>query len=236
MHKRILAGLGALALGATMVLPVATSAKTKLPKLTTTHAIDEKGDANAIGVFNSEHKNTKRRVVSGTVTAVSSTSITVQVGSGSSDSNSNTNTTNSNSSSTVKTYTFTVDTNTKVIRKYKGTATINEVAVGDKVQVWGTALTNGTAKLIWDKSIWYAEVSGKVSNLNTTTSMFTFVVTMKGVQYTTTVKYDSMTTFLMKDGTTTTSAAVANGQTVKVRGAWNTVGSYLLAKRLVIMQ
>jgi hypothetical protein len=236
MYKRILVGFSALALVTTLVAPMATQAKSDkhLPKLVNPLSIDGKGDRDGIGRYNSENKNKKRRVVVGTVTAISATSITVQVGKGSDDSNKNSNGNSNTNTSKVKTYTFTIDANTKIIRKFKGTATVNEIAVGNFVQIWATSLTNGTAKLIWDKSIWYVEVRGVVSNLNTTTKMFTFTVTKDKVEYTTTVKYDDATTFLMKDGTAKTAADLANGQTVKVRGAWDTVGKFIMAKRIVI--
>ncbi len=237
MNKRFLLSLGALALTASVVVPSMVFAKTKvkLPKLSNPIAIDSKGDANAIGKYNSEVKNTKRHVVTGTVTAVSATSITVSVKTKLSDSTANANT-NTGTTVTTKSYTFTVNSSTKVIRKFKGTATINEVMVGDSVQVWNTALTNGAATLIWDKGIWSAEVTGTVSNLNTSGMAFTLTVTMKGIQYTTTVKMDSATTYVAKDGTVKAISDLVNGQTVKVRGSWNSVGNYMLAKRMVILK
>lgn len=237
MHKKLLVGIGAAALVVALGMPAVSQAKSKrLPMLPAPTAVDSKGDASAIGRYNSEQKNSKRKVVSGTVTAVSATSITVQVGIKSSDdSNKNTNTTsNTNATVTPKTYTFIINDATKIIRKHKAMATINEVAVGDMVQVWSTKLASGVATLIWDKSIWYAEVHGVVSNLNTTTGMFTFTVTKDKVEYSTTVKYDTMTKFLKKDGTVVTSASLANGQSLKVQGAWDSVGKFLLAKRIVI--
>ncbi len=224
--KKPLLGLSALAMVATMVLPLAASAKTE-HKLGNPDSI-EHSDSNTNGKFNSENHNTKRRHVTGRVTAVSATSITVSIGSGSTNSNGNSNT----NSTTVKTFTFKVDANTMVIRKFKGKSDISEVAVGDTVMVWADKLVGGTAKLIWDKSTWWVGIGGKVSNRNVTNKTFTLTITKNKIEFTTTVKTDSSTTF-WQGATAKTFADLTNGQKVAVRGSWDNVGKFILAGKVV---
>lgn len=187
--------------------------------------LDEKGDRNAIGKFNSNEANKKLVRFEGTVTVVSGTSVSVK---------------RADSEGTVTTRTFKVDTSTAVIRKFKGTASIGEVSVGDKVKVWATASTDGTAKLIWDKSIWWVEVRGIVSALNVADQTFSVTITRPepetGLSMTLTVpiKTTSGTTY----GTLTdpkTFSDLANGQTVKLRGSFSAIGKYVIAKRVSIL-
>lgn len=188
-------------------------------------AVDENGDRNAIGKFNSNEANKKLYRFEGAVTAVSDTSISVK---------------RANSNGTITTRTFIVTTSTAVIRKFRGTASIAEVAVGDKVKVWATAATDGTAKLIWDKSIWWVALKGTIADLNATDKTFNLVVSRKepetGLTMTLTVpiKTSDATTYWM--GTTAKAFTdLANGQTVNVRGSFNTVGKYVWAKKITIL-
>lgn len=230
MFKRMLVGFSALAIAATLIVPAITSAKekeTKKPKLTTTTAIDEHGDNNGLAKFKKHSENKKLKQVVGVVTAITgpvapSTEGTIVV-----------------KKSNGKSYTFTFDSSlttkyTTFLRKYKGTATWNEIMVGDAVHIFATKLEKGKAVIVWDKGIWYTEVGGVVSNLDSTTKSFTLTVTKNHIEYTTTVKYDAFTTFLMKDGTVKSATDLANGQTVKIRGSWDAVGKFLLGKRIVI--
>ncbi|MBI3573192.1 MAG: hypothetical protein HY092_03260 [Candidatus Kerfeldbacteria bacterium] len=223
--KKPLLSISALAMVAAMVVPLAVSAKI-------THQLGnpesiEHTDANTIGKFNSESHNTKRHHVTGKVTAVSATSITVAVGSASANSNGNGNT----NVGAPKTYTFVVDSHTVVIRKFKGKSSISEVMVGDMVMVWADKLSGGTAKLIWDKSIWWVGISGTISNLDATNKMFTLTIMKNKIEFTTTVKTDASTTFWQ--GTTAkTFSDLANGQKVTIRGSWDNIGKFLLARKV----
>lgn len=238
MHKRVYTGLSAVALAATLMAPTMSLAKEKeseshksmKPRLTSTVAIDGKGDNNGLAKFKKHSENRRLVQVTGKVTAVSATSITIERRSGEEIKNVN----GTRVVKPTKSYTFAITGTTSVLRKYKGTATINEVMLGDTVKIWGTKLVGGNALIIWDSSIWYAEVRGVVSNLNATAKAFTLTVTKDKVEYSTTVKFDDATTFLMSDGTAKTAADLANGQTIKVKGAWDSVGKFLFAKRIVI--
>lgn len=225
MRKPYLA-LGATALALSMALPLVAAAKDQHPQMGAPVAIDGKGDNNGLAKFKKHSENMRLKQVTGVVVSVTgpvdpSTEGTIVVKKGDG-----------------KSYTFTFDSTgpskyTTFLRKYKGTATWNEIMVGDAVHVFVTKLVGGKAIIVWDKGIWYAEVKGVVSNLNTTMA-FTLTATKNLIEYTTTVHYDAFTTFLMSDGTVKTAADLANGQTVKIKGAWDAVGKFLLAKRIVI--
>ncbi len=243
MVRKLLIGAGLLAMAAGMIAPVAAkSDKSKgnsQRQLANPVAVDGRGDANAIGKFNRNEGNKKLFKVNGRVTAVSASSITVQVSLANTNSNSNANgnsnanVSNVNAGVTLKSFTFSVDSNTAVIRKFKGTATIDEVAVGDHVRVWATKKTDGRAVLIWDKSIWWVHLKGVISNLDTTAKTFKLTVTIKGIDFTTNVKTNDTTTY-WQDTTAKTFSDLANGQTVLVKGSWNFVGKYVLTKKVFI--
>lgn len=227
MQKRYLK-LGAAALTLSMLLPLAAAAKDG-GKLKNPISIDARGDNNGLAKYKKHSENRRLKHVEGRVTAITAPvadpktdgTITVKKSNG-------------------KSYTFTFDSTsstkyTTFLRKYKGTASWNEIMVGDAVKVWATKLVGGRAVIVWDKGIWWTEIKGTVSNLNADTKSFTLTVTMKGVDFTTTVKVDDLTTYRMGD-VDKTFADLANGQKVKVRGSWNTVGNYLLAKRILILE
>lgn len=211
--RKFVYGAATLVTAAAMFLPAVSQAKT-LPRFSNPLAIDGKGDANAIGKFNKNNANAKLFHMSGKVTAVSATSITVVNG------------------SSPASHTFTVNSSTTVIRKFKGTASITEVMVNDQVSLWATK-DNGNALLVWDKSIWWAESRGVISNLNTTTGAFTLTITLKGVQYSTTVNTNSQTTYRM-GGVAKSLTNLANGDTVTVRGTWNSTLKVFLARKITI--
>lgn len=206
-------------------------------------ALDGKGDRNGIGLFKRLEENKMMVYANGKVTAVSATSITVAVRSKQAEVSAQTENTNSTSDDTVVTtnYTFAVDATTKVIRKFKGSASILEVAVGDKVKLWGTKFEGGVAKLIWDKSIWWGQIKGTVTDLNATNKTFKLVlkqkITESGLVKTVaaTVKTHDLTKYWLGD-VEKAFTDLANDQKVTVRGSWNSVGKYFLANRVTISQ
>lgn len=190
-------------------------------KASESQALDGKGDNNGVRAWNRFALDNAYVFVKGTVTAVSPTSISVSVNHHSED----------GLTTLTTVYTFSVDTNTKVIRKFKGSAAINQVQVGDMVSIWGSDLTGGHARLIWDQSIWWVSLHGTISNLNTATNTFTLSFTSHGIIVSTTIKTDSLTV-IMADGTPKTFADLANGQRVEVRGTWDAVNLWVLAKKI----
>lgn len=188
-------------------------------------AVDERGDSNAIGKFNSSEANVGFVRFVGTVTEVSASSISVERA-------------NSQGDPTIRT--FIVNAETKVIRKFKSSASINEVVIGDRVKVWASSLTDGTAKLIWDKGIWWVALRGTISDVNTTDESFTLTVRRKEPEtkltmtMTVPVTTSDRTTYWM-DSASTSFSDLTNGQTVRIRGTFNAVGRYILANRVTVL-
>lgn len=184
-------------------------------------ALDGKGDSNAIGKFKSAKENKKYKSANGVVSAVSDTSISITKG--------------------EKTYTFIVDEKTTVLRKFKGKATIGEITLGDTVSIWATAKTDGTAKIIWDRSIWRISLKGTVSGLDTAAGTFNVVIQKKephtGLFMTLTVpvQTNSATTYFIGD-TAAAFTDLVDGQTVTVRGTWNIEGKYEIASKVTIAE
>lgn len=194
-------------------------------------ALDHEAKPNELGLFNRQERKIKDHTLvqkEGKVLAVSSISITIaQFGKDTED------------VPTVKEYTFAIDSNTKVIRKFKGLSNIGEVSVGDKVKVYADKLTDGTAKLIWDKSIWWARLRGAVADLNTTDLTFNLLLTRQDGHHTKTwsakVRATSLTQVVKADGTVGSFADVSNGQKMSVKGAWDNVTKSLLARLMTIL-
>ncbi len=239
----------------TMLLGPSAEAKTSskgLPKFLhgEESALDGKGDRNGIGMFKRLEENKTMVYANGKVTAVSATSITVAVRSKKAEVSAQTENTNTSSDDAIVTtsYTFGVDATTKVLRKFKGTASITEVAVGDTVKVWGTKFEGGIAKLIWDKSIWWGQIKGTITDVNTTAKTFKLVLRQKQTESGLTktvsalVKTHEGTTYWF--GTEPVTAATFDDLTaamnaekkVTVRGSWNSVGKYFLASKVTITQ
>lgn len=192
-------------------------------------ASSETTDRKTVNAFNGNEKNTKLFKVEGKVTAISATSVSLT---STSRKRVTDPTTMKKTWTTVTTnYTFTIDAKTKLVRKFKGVSSVNEIAVGDSIRVWATSATNGTAKMIWDKSIWWVVFPGTISALDATNKTFTLNIPWHGISVTTTVKWDDMTK-VMQGTTVKTAADLANGQSVKVRGSWNSVGMFILAKSI----
>lgn len=255
MRKFILT-MTLLALVAGLMVPAAEAKVSTrgLPKFlhSEASALDGKGDRNGIGMFKRLEENKTMVYAHGKVTAVSATSITVEVRSKKSDNEVSSQTENTNSSKNtdgdvvLTSYTFGVDATTKIIRKFKGTASIAEVAVGDKVKLWATKFEGGVAKLIWDKSIWWGSIKGTVTDVNTTAKTFKLVLRQKMTDsgltktVTATVKTHEGTTYWF--GTEPVTAATFDDLTaamnaekkVTIRGSWNSVGKYFLASKVVI--
>jgi hypothetical protein len=187
------------------------------------NAVDVHGDKDGNSRYSKSESNRQYVKVNGKVTAISASSISVDVV----------------KDGVTTAYTFTIDSATKIIRKFKGIASLTEVLVGDTVRVYVTSLTGGTAKLIWDKSIWWVTLSGKISVLNATDKTFSLVITRKepqtGLPMTLTVpiKANDATTY-WQASTAKAFTDLANDQTVNVRGSWNAVVKVVVAGKVTI--
>ncbi len=233
MRKFLTSAVG-LAMVATMFAPSLSSAKSEtagIAKFSASddNALDHKGDDKGMKAFHRIAEDSAYAFVKGRVTAISTTSISVSV----------MHHADSDAATLITTvYTFNIDSITKVIRKFKGTAGVNEVSVGDLVSVWASDLTNGHARLIWDQSIWWGEVKGTVSELDVTNNTFKLILKSSenhGITTTSvaTIVVDTNTTY-SKDGVAKTLSDLANGQKVKIRGSWNNPDKSFLAKTVAI--
>lgn len=191
-------------------------------------AADLKGDNNGIGLFHRNEDNKNLVKVFGKVTAISDTSITIM---------SKWDLQNSARVTTETSYTFKIDDATEVLRRFRALSSVDEMAVGDRVRIWGTALTDGTAKLIWDSSIWWIRLNGTVANLDTDNQTFRLLITRMSADQTETtfsvsVKTNDATLYVNADGTPATFSDLANGSEIRVRGVWNHMGRYLTARNV----
>lgn len=195
-------------------------------------AADLKGDNNGIGAFNRNEANKQLKKVWGTVTEISDTSITIM---------SKFDRQNSTTVTTDTSYTFEIDSTTKILRRFRALSSVSEMSVGDQVRIWATSLTDGTAKLIWDKSIWWIRQTGTISNLNAVTETFSLLITRAAADGTTKtfsikVKTNDMTLYVKADGTAGTWADLANDDQVRVRGVWNHVDREVMARNIRLLE
>lgn len=234
MRTRIITMVSGLAVLALALTGLSAKADSEHPGFISrpAEAADLKGDNNGIGLFHRNEANKKLVKVFGKITAISDTSITIL---------SKRNLENSSSVHTATSYTFTIDSTTKILRRFRATALVGELTVGDQVRVWGTKLTDGTAKLIWDSSIWWIRLNGTISNLNATDKTFDLIITRKSQNdtpktFTVAVKTNDATMFVKADGTAGTWTDLTNGATVRIRGVWNHVGRYLTARNIKLTE
>ena len=149
--------------------------------------------------------NKKRAVISkGSITAKNSTSITVE--------------------KDGKSFSINIDSNTKFERRFWGKTNLDEMKVGDTVNVVGTwsdeAQTTIIAKLIRDISIQkrFGVFIGEVKSLLSNGWVMTTISSKRADQ---TVTVDSSTKFSNRKGETITQSEITVGQRVRVKGLWN---------------
>lgn len=204
-----------LTVAAAMIVPTAAFAKDDIRSTRMNNPVTiEKSEAKDVRQHDEHERNRRLVKVNGTVAAISTSSITVKV------------------SSTIS-YTFAITSKTRMLRKHKGATNVSEIAVNDRVRVWADKKVGGTAKMILDKSIWWVNFPGTISNIDTTAKTFTLTIRWKMFDVTSTVKWDASTAIRQGDAIKTVPD-LANGQKVQVKGSWNEVGRYILARRITI--
>lgn len=122
-----------------------------------------------------------------------------------------------------KEITLLVDANTKFVRKYWGKSSLEELTVGDKLDVRVKTNEDGTvtATLIKDDTLqWTWKIhNGTIGNLDATAKTFTLTQNNKK---SVTVKVDAKTKiFIPNASATSTFADLQNGQIAHVRGIIN---------------
>lgn len=121
-----------------------------------------------------------------------------------------------------KTYTVNVDSNTKFRRHYWGVSSLDEVSVGNKINVWGKwtddAKTTINALLIRNQSVMrrHGVFVGEIKSI--TGSTFVLKSVNRGDQ---TVTVDSTTKYLDRKEGVLILADLKVGQRVRVRGLWD---------------
>lgn len=156
---------------------------------------------NVLGLKNGL-KGKEIKIVNGTVTAKSGTILTV--------------------TSDGKSYTVNIDSNTKFRRHFWGKSSLDEISVGDKVNIWGRftdeAKTTILAIMIRDTSIMkrHGVFLGDVTAKNADN----FIINSKqrGTQ---TVFFTASTKFIKRNQQTMTYADLQVGHRVRVRGLWD---------------
>lgn len=229
MNNRVLTGVSALAMMATILAPTASLAHEKggEHQLGAPFAIDGNGDHNGLTKFDKHSRNWHLKTIEGVVTAITGPVV---------DPKADGSLTIRKRNGKIVTFSFDSTSDTKYttfLRKFKATATWNEVMVGDAVKVLTTKQDRGKAIIVWDKGIWWSEIRGTISAIDAIVQSFTLTKTIDGIDFTTTVKTDSTTTYRQND-TDKAFTDLALDQTVKIRGTWDSVGHFLLAKKITI--
>jgi hypothetical protein len=136
-----------------------------------------------------------------------------------------------------KEITVLVDANTKFVRKYWGKSSLEELTVGDKLEVRVKTNEDGTviATLVKDDTLhWTWKVhNGRISNLDATAQTFTLTQNNKKIV---TVKVDAKTKILVPpySSTSSTFADLKNDQIAHVRGIINTKTKVITASLIRI--
>lgn len=151
--------------------------------------------------------NRGAKILSGTVTAKDGSNLTVE--------------------KDGKKYTVQTDGNTQFRRHFWGNSSLSEIAIGDKVNIYGKFTddqeTTILARLIRDVSIMkrFGAFIGSVGDLSGTA--FTLNTVARGAQKVT--LNDSTKCVNRKEETITCSSDLQNGHRVRVKGMWNKTNS-----------
>ena len=138
-------------------------------------------------------------------------------------------TTNSLKPTTVK-----IDQETEIIDRYRCYTLMNDILVGDRVQLYASARTNGDAELIRNQNSWLVSMSGKVENPNPGSQTFTFVVGRHTRESIAETRVDSLTVIEL-NGQRVTFTDLKNGAQIKMIARWNRTTQTFLASRIQII-
>lgn len=137
-----------------------------------------------------------------------------------------------------QTWTVNITSATELYRRYMATATIDEFAVGDKIEARGTQGTGNVinAKVVRDNSIVIKnrDFSGRIKSIDSTAKSFVIPIKLKGGVVDLTVTTTSATTYYTKDHKTASFADLSVGDKVKVLGVYNSTTKILAATRIII--
>jgi hypothetical protein len=137
-----------------------------------------------------------------------------------------------------QTWTVNITSSTKLYRRYMGTATIDEFAVGDKIEARGTQGTGNiiNAKVVRDNSIVIKnrDFPGRIKSIDSVAKSFVMPIKLKAGIVDLTVTTTSATTYYTKDHETATFSDLSVGDKVKVLGTYNSTNKTLAATRIII--
>jgi len=135
-------------------------------------------------------------------------------------------------------WTVNITSATKLYRRYMGTATIDEFAVGDKIEARGTIGTGNVinAKMVRDNSlvIKNRDFPGRIKSIDSVAKSFVFPIKIKEGVVDLTVTTTDATKYYTKDHETATFADLSVGDKVKVLGVYNSTNKTLAATRIII--
>lgn len=131
-------------------------------------------------------------------------------------------------------WTINVTSNTKIFRNYMGVATIEELAVGDKIEVRGILSTGNTitANVLRDLSITIKnkDLEGTVKSIDTTAS--TLVLRVSGKKYGDITVTTSTSTKYWNEHTAKVFADIKVGDKLKVLGVYNSTTKTIAGSRI----
>ena len=133
-----------------------------------------------------------------------------------------------------KTWTISVTSATKLFRKYLGTATIEEILVGDKVEAHGVVSEGNSLEALvlrdTSVSVKFDDFEGKVKSIDATTSSFVLRISSK--KYGDVTVTTSSTTKFLQESTEKTFADIAVGDKLKVLGTYTKSTKTIAATRI----
>lgn len=140
----------------------------------------------------------------------------------------------------TQTWTVNITSATKLFRRYMGTATIDEFAVGDTIEARGTQGTGNVlnAKVVRDHSIIIKnrDFPGRIKSINAAALSFVIPIKVKAGIVDLTVTTASTTKFFNHDHETITFSDLLVGNKVKVLGVYNSTNLTLAAQRVIVKE
>ena len=139
---------------------------------------------------------------------------------------------------TNQVWTVNITSTTKLYRRYMGTATIDEFAVGDKIEARGTLGTGNVinAKVVRDNSIVIKnrDFPGRIKSIDSVAKSFVMPIKLKEGVVDLTVTTNTATKYFAKDHETAAFSDLSVGDKVKVLGTYNSTVKTLAATRIII--
>lgn len=134
-------------------------------------------------------------------------------------------------------WTVNVTSATKLYRRYMGTATIDEFAVGDKIEARGTLAADKmiNAKIVRNNSVEITnrDFKSRIKSINTEAKSFTMTISRKDGIFDITVTTTDATKFL-RDDKVASFSDLSVGEKIKVLGTYDSTAKTLAAKRVLL--